>query len=172
MSSDDKSLQIHPEVSIPLASSVGRARVRVLVVDDDPSVRGVVRAGLEPIEVLGAGDGRTGLAMIRDTAVDVVLLDVRMPDVDGFEILREVRRDPATKDLPVLMLSGRTGELEHLAAFRLGADGYLTKPFDPEELETAVLTVASRTPAERLAVRADELARAELLQRLDRGLTT
>lgn len=143
--------------------------MRVLVVDDDPSVRGMVRAGLEHLEVLEAGDGPSALALLAEVdPVDVVLIDIGMPGMDGYDLLRTIRRDPGLRDVGVLMLTGHVGELEHLAAFRLGAHGYLTKPIDPDDLAAAVDDVAGRSPRDREAVRQEELARAELLQRLER----
>ncbi|WP_165492249.1 response regulator transcription factor [Egibacter rhizosphaerae] len=142
--------------------------MRVLVVDDDVSVRAAVAVSIDDAEVCEASDGATALARMDVEPVDVVLLDVLMPDEDGFSVLERIRarRSPGPA---VLMLTGLADELDHLAAYRLGADGYLTKPVDPDDLNDAVARAYGRTPEEREAVRREEIARAELLRTLEAG---
>ena len=143
--------------------------MRVLVVDDDPSVRGVVRVGLDRFDVVEADDGPGALAVLRRSTVDVVLLDLMMPRMDGFEVLSSIRSEHGD-DIAVLVLTGRAAELDHIAAYRLGADGYLVKPFDVDVLCNAVEDASSRSKAERVKVRQAELAQAEFFQRLEQGL--
>lgn len=143
--------------------------MRVLVVDDDPSVRAAVAAGLHGLEVVEADSGRAALAALRAEPFDAVLLDVGMPGMGGLEALRLMREDPGCGDPAVLMLTGRVGEVDRVAAFRLGADGYLTKPSDPDDLHKAVEEAVCRTPRERESLRLEELGRAEFLHRLERG---
>lgn len=143
--------------------------MRVLVVDDDPSVRAVVAAGLHPTEVIEAADGAQALEMLASSPIDVVLLDVMMPAPDGFAVLARIRARWPHAGPAVLMLTGLTDELDHVAAFRLGADGYITKPVDPEELESEVAAAGQRTPSERRRHREEELARAEFLRSLETG---
>ena len=142
--------------------------MRVLVVDDDPSVRGAVRVGLDPIEVVEADDGPSALRILRTEYLDVVLLDISMPLMDGLTTLRTMKREKEYGNPAVLMLSGRGSEADHVAAFRLGAHGYLTKPFDPDDLEKAVREMAERTPQQREEARQEELRRAEFLDTLER----
>ncbi len=144
--------------------------MRVLVVDDDPSVRGVVAVALDTMQVLAADQGNQALQMLRAASVDVVLLDVGLPGIDGISVLSKIRAEKTCGNPVVLMLTGRVGELDHAVAFRAGADGYLTKPFEPADLEDAVRTTAARSEEERRTARAEELGRAEFLQHLEQGL--
>jgi DNA-binding response OmpR family regulator len=106
---------------------------RILVVDDDADVRGLVRTLLERdgAIVREASDGREALRVLYDVRPDLVVLDVAMPDLDGWETLERIRD---LSDVPVLMLTARDGELEKVRALRAGADDYVTKPFGRQEL--------------------------------------
>lgn len=106
---------------------------RVLIVDDEPQIRRALRTALiaHGYEVEVAEDGRTGLEAIAAWAPDAVVLDLVMPGVDGFEVLRQTR---AWSDVPVVVLSARGQEADKVAALDGGADDYLTKPFDFREL--------------------------------------
>lgn len=141
--------------------------MRVLVVDDDTSLRAVVRVALAQAEVWEAADGVAALDTLAMSPVEVVLLDVMMPGISGFEVLSRIRRDPGLADVRVVMLTARAGEDDHLVAFRAGADAYLTKPFDIEQLESVVNEVAVRTPGERQEAREAELRRAQLLRQIE-----
>lgn len=143
--------------------------MRVLVADDDPSVRALVAIGLHPAEVIEAGDGHEALQVLESTLVDVVLLDVMMPGHDGFAVLARIRESWPNGGPAVLMLTGLTEELDHVAAFRLGADGYITKPVDPDELTDEAKRAHLRSPGERRRHREAELARAEFLRTLETG---
>ena len=142
--------------------------MRVLVVDDDPSVRGVVRVGLDRFDVVEADDGPGALAALRRAPADVVLLDLMMPRMNGFEVLSAIRAEHG-ESIAVLVLTGRAAELDHIAAYRLGADGYLVKPFDVDALCDAVEEASARSRAERAKARGIELAQAEFFQRLEQG---
>lgn len=141
--------------------------MRVLVVDDEPAVRSVVRRALDPIEVIEAGDGPSALSLLDEQSVDVVVLDVMLPDMDGFEVLRRLRANPRTSALPVVMLTALVAEGDHVQGYRAGADGYVTKPFDIDELAGLVYEVHSRSGQEREAIRQRELGRAELLHHIE-----
>jgi CheY-like chemotaxis protein len=141
--------------------------MRVLVVDDEYDIRYLVQAALEHCEVLTAADGPSALALLRHTAIDAVFLDVMMPGMDGFSVLRRMRADDRFRDLPVIMLTAKAGEHDHVRAFKDGADAYLTKPFGVDDLDDTLATVAARTPAERMAARGDELSRAQLLVQIE-----
>ena len=142
--------------------------MRILVADDDADVRFMVQATLENWDVVTAANGRDALAAMEAQLVDVVVLDVMMPAVDGFQVLRQLRSRPSTAQVPVVMLTAKTGDKDHLVGFRDGADAYLTKPFDIDELEATLLEVTTRSAAERAAARSAELQRAELLDQLSR----
>src|SRR6266487_3171243 len=126
---------------------------RVLVVDDDDDIRGLVvellqRAGLD---VDQANDGRAGLRAFHQSPPDLVLLDVSMPGLDGWQTLERIRD---LSDVPVMMLTARGAELERVRGLQAGADDYLVKPFGKQELVArvqALLRRASRGPGEEQA---------------------
>jgi DNA-binding response OmpR family regulator len=134
---------------------------RVLVVDDEERIRSLVGSYLraEGFEVDEAGTGEEALAKIRIRHPDLVILDVRLPGVDGFEALRELRRD---SEVYVIMLTARTEESDKLVGLAVGADDYITKPFSPRELVARVKAVLRRGRAPRLTV--EELLQFEGLE--------
>ena len=121
---------------------------RVLVVEDDPSIREMAALGLSRagFRVTTAGDGREGLLRARHDPFDVVVLDVMLPSLDGFEVCRELRRDSL---VPVLMLTARTDTVDVVTGLELGADDYVTKPFEVPELVARVRAVLRRSSADR-----------------------
>ena len=123
---------------------------KVLVVDDDPHIRNVIRFALarDGFEVAEACDGAAALAAVAQARPDLVVLDVAMPELDGTEVCRRLRR---TTDLPVIFLSSRGEELDRILGLELGADDYVTKPFSPRELVARVRAVLRRHqgPAQR-----------------------
>jgi DNA-binding response OmpR family regulator len=139
---------------------------QILVVDDEPMVREVVVAYLERegFHVDEAGTGRAALKCIEESPPDLIVLDVMLPEVDGFSVLTELRR---TRDIPVILLTARTEEPDRVLGLELGADDYVVKPFSPRELVARVRSVLRRTtavekPAEVLefsGLRIDEQAR-------------
>lgn len=141
--------------------------MRVLVVDDEYDIRYLVQAALEHCEVLTAADGPSALALLRHADIDAILLDVMMPGMDGFSVLRRIRADEHYRDVPVIMLTAKTGEQDHVRAFRDGADAYLTKPFGVDDLDDTLALVTNRSAGERAAARADELHRAQLLVQIE-----
>jgi DNA-binding response OmpR family regulator len=140
---------------------------RVLVIDDDDDIRGLVvellqRAGLE---VEQASDGRAGLRAFHQSPVDLVVLDVSMPELDGWETLERIRD---LSDVPVMMLTARSAELERVRGLQAGADDYLVKPFGRQELVAraqALLRRARSTGEERQETYADERVTIDFGQR-------
>lgn len=124
----------------------------VLVIDDDPSLAGLLAEylGGRGLRVEVAGDGTAGLERLAGGGVDLVVLDVMMPGLDGFDVLREIRRQGA---LPVIMLTARGEDLDRIVGLELGADDYLSKPFNPRELLARIHAVLRRVQA---APEADE----------------
>lgn len=113
----------------------GAAAPRVLLVDDSPEARAYIGALLTPhYEVEAVTDGLAALEAIRDRLPDIVLSDVMMPRLDGFGLLRQLRADPRTKPIPVILLSARAGEDASVEGMEIGADDYLMKPFSAREL--------------------------------------
>lgn len=113
---------------------------RILAVDDEANVRRIVqviltRAGYQ---VTLAGDGVEGLGKVKDEQPDLVVLDVMMPHMDGFEMLRRMKADPETSAVKVVMLTARAQDADIFEGERMGADLYLTKPFNPNDLLQAV----------------------------------
>lgn len=115
--------------------------LRVLVVDDEPALLDIysTKLKLEHYEVLTAGDGISGLELALHESPDIILLDVLMPGKDGFEVLRDLRSSPRTKDLPVIILSNLGQEYEVKRGLALGADRFLTKAdLTPSKVAEAV----------------------------------
>lgn len=121
-------------------------RVRhVLVVDDDPLILEVLRTvlDLEEFRVSTATDGETGLQMLAQDRPDVVVCDVMMPGLDGLEVCRRIKADPATADLPVVLLTARDRAEDQQAGLEAGCDAYLTKPFSPLYLIDVITEIRS-----------------------------
>jgi len=112
----------------------------ILVVDDEPGVVEIAQVNLEPegYTVLGASDGLEGLAKIRSAKPDLVLLDIMMPQMDGWEMLRRMEADPEMAGIPVIMLTAKTQNEDILRGLEGGAVEYITKPFYPENLVASV----------------------------------
>lgn len=112
----------------------------VLVVDDSPTVRKIVQLTLqrERIRVVTAGDGLTALAAVADEQPDLVLLDIMLPRMDGYNICQVIRKNMAYRDLPIIMLSGKDGLFDKMRGKLAGSTEYMTKPFDSIELAQTV----------------------------------
>jgi len=121
---------------------------KVLVVDDDTKTVELVRLYLdrEGYQVLTAYDGVEALRLAREGYPDLVVLDLMLPDIDGLEVCRTLRRE---SDVPIIMLTARTTDQDKLTGLDLGADDYVTKPFSPKELAARVRAVLRRLPGER-----------------------
>lgn len=116
---------------------------KVLVIDDEPKIVEIcqdylLKAGFE---VAHAYDGPTGLALARRSAPDLVVLDLMMPEMDGLDVCRELRRE---SNVPIIMLTARVEETDKIIGLEIGADDYMTKPFSPRELVARVRTVLRR----------------------------
>jgi two-component system alkaline phosphatase synthesis response regulator PhoP len=135
---------------------------RILVVDDDPQIVRLLRASLEQagFQVFVATDGETALHMLRRERPDLVVLDLMLPDRDGWDVTRVMRSDATLAHTPVIMLTARVEHHDRIAGLELGADDYVTKPFHPGELLArirAVLRRAQRGPAASNVIQAGEL---------------
>jgi two-component system LytT family response regulator len=119
---------------------VSDEQTHVLVIDDDEGVVDMIRMGLEAdgMRVFSAGDGAEGIEMLERERIDVVVLDIMMPRVDGWMALMELRNNPATVDTPVIMLTAKTQDLAKTLAFKQGVQQYVTKPFGIMELSARV----------------------------------
>jgi diguanylate cyclase (GGDEF)-like protein len=113
---------------------------RVLIIDDSRNIHALVKARLanEPVELHGAFDGVSGLKLAGELLPDLILLDVDMPDPDGFEVCRQLKGSPVTMSIPIVFLTGAGSTDEKIRGLELGAVDYITKPFDPAELRARV----------------------------------
>jgi DNA-binding response OmpR family regulator len=112
------------------------SRKKVLLVDDEKDYREILAQTLKRrgYEVAACEDGETALARLPEFAPDIVLLDVNMPGIDGFEVCRRIRSDPKFGTVPILMITVQSGDEDTVQGLSIGADGYLAKPFSSEEL--------------------------------------
>lgn len=119
--------------------------MRVLVIEDEDGIREVLRRYLsaDGHEVVEAADGRSGLALFDDACPDFVILDLMLPEIDGYELCAAIRR--RRPDVPLIMLTARDEESDKVVGLRLGADDYVTKPFSPRELIARIAAVARRS---------------------------
>ncbi|CCF85275.1 response regulator transcription factor [Nitrolancea hollandica] len=120
------------------------AKHLILVVDDDVPILRLVRAKLQAdgYSVMTAGNGEDALSALEEERPDLVVLDLMMPGMDGFETMRRIREDST---IPIILLTARTGASDKIQGLDLGADDYVTKPFNPDELSSRIAAVLRRT---------------------------
>src|SRR2546428_11415103 len=112
------------------------ARTAALLIEDDAGLGALVTEylGQHGVEVTAVGDGKRGLAALKSGRFDVVLLDVMLPGIDGFETCRQTRATPELAATPIVMLTAKGEDVDKIVGLELGADDYLAKPFNPREL--------------------------------------
>ena len=122
-------------------------KIRVAVIEDNQINIDLIRYQLnvEGFEVFIEKTGEKGLKMIKNQEPDLILLDVGLPDIDGFELCRNLRSDEMTKDYPIIMLTARAEDSDRIEALKLGADDYITKPYNAEELILRIKNLLKRT---------------------------
>ncbi len=132
---------------------------RVLVVDDDPSFVRFVEMFLEPegFRVIPALTGSDGIELARVRRPDAVLLDYNLPDMDGQDVLRELKRHEETRTIPVVVVTARAGVGDRVRALDLGGDDYVAKPFDIRELQARLASVVSRARHQALQTEAEKV---------------
>jgi DNA-binding response OmpR family regulator len=120
---------------------------RILVVDDEPAVSDLLAYNLRKshFEVVVAADGREALRLVEETSPDLILLDLMIPEVDGLDVCRELRK---TNDVPIIMITARGEEIDRVLGLELGADDYVTKPFSVRELMARIKAVLRRVHSE------------------------
>ncbi len=121
-------------------------KLTVLVIDDDPVILELLRVNfeIEGFDVICASDGEEGLKRAQSDHPDVVISDIMMPRRDGLQLLTDLKGDPLTEDLPVILLSAKAQRNEVQQGLDMGADDYITKPFDPLELIDRLNAVVTR----------------------------
>ena len=126
---------------------------KILIVDDDPDIRPLMRLTLAKLghQPSLAANGTEGLKLAESEPFDLMVLDLMMPDIDGYEVLRRLKSNPATKDLPVIVLTARTQAADYDSAIESGADAYLPKPFDPDALHRRIGELLKRAEARKSA---------------------
>lgn len=149
-----------------------RVKPKILVVDDEPDALELIEFNLKSsgLDVLTAADGETALALARTQVPDLLLLDLMLPEVDGLEVCKILRRDPATSSIPIIMLTAKAAEVDRVLGLELGADDYVTKPFSPRELVLRVKNLLRRRSAPDEKVERVQLG--ELLIDLPRHLVS
>ncbi len=121
---------------------------RILIADDDPHIRDVISFALEKagMQVTQAEEGRQALETFRSQSADLIVLDINMPELDGLEVCREIRK---FSDVPILFLSSRDDEIDRILGLEIGGDDYVTKPFSPRELVARINVILKRTQPSR-----------------------
>jgi len=141
---------------------------KILVVDDDPDILSLLQYNLEKegFRVIVAPDSQSALQLVASELPQLIILDLMLPQVDGLEVCRQIKREQSSSGIPIIMLTAKGEEIDRVVGFELGADDYITKPFSPRELVLRVKAVLKRLslreePAQRLTL-------GELLIDLDR----
>ena len=118
--------------------------VRLLLVEDEEKMRELIKIAFkkENFETIEATDGKQGLNLFKTNEVDIVILDIMLPEIDGWTVCREIRR---TSNIPIILLTARGEEFDKLFGFELGADDYIVKPFSPKELIARVKALLRRS---------------------------
>lgn len=117
--------------------------IKILVVDDEPDIYQLIKrfAEHDGYEAIGASDGLDAITLCHNNHFDIIIMDVMMPDMDGFTACKEIHKE---KDIPILMLSARGAEYDKLLGFEVGVDDYVVKPFSPKELMARVKVIVNR----------------------------
>jgi len=141
---------------------------KILVVDDDPDILSLLQYNLEKegFRVIVAPDSQSALQLVASELPQLIILDLMLPQVDGLEVCRQIKREQSSSGIPIIMLTAKGEEIDRVVGFELGADDYITKPFSPRELVLRVKAILKRLslreePAQRLTL-------GELLIDLDR----
>lgn len=123
------------------------AQEKVIIVDDEEHIQELIKFNLENMgyKVLCSGNGIEALKLVKNEHPDLVLLDLMLPGMDGFEVCKEIRKDNNISNIPIIMITAKGEELDRILGLELGADDYITKPFSVRELNARVKAVLRRT---------------------------
>jgi PleD family two-component response regulator len=119
---------------------IDQNKIKVLVADDDKNILNIIRYSMDSdqFEILEAANGKEALGMVFALSPDILILDIMMPEMDGYRVCEELRKHESTKNLPIIILSAKTSVDDKVKAMGLGIDDYMVKPFDPKELEARI----------------------------------
>jgi two-component system alkaline phosphatase synthesis response regulator PhoP len=125
------------------------SRSRIVIIEDEPDIVEVISYNLkrEGYQVFSAARGDDGINLVRDKSPNLVILDLMLPGVDGLSVCQQLKADPLTKDIPIIIVSAKEEESDVVLGLGLGADDYVAKPFSPRELLARVKAVLRRSPA-------------------------
>lgn len=143
---------------------------KILIIEDEPDILEVIQYNLEREghKVIACRNGEQGLSHIRTDNPDLVILDLMLPGMDGVEVCREVKSDPVTRAIPIIMVTAKGEESDIVLGLGIGADDYIAKPFSPRELVARVKVVLRRGPVQGAAATAERVVRGSLSVDLDR----
>lgn len=145
-------------------------RRKILVVDDDPTMVKLINVNLKlnNYAVIEAISGEQALDIVSKEPLDLVVLDIMMPRVDGWEVLKRIREDADTEELPVILVTAKTQDSDVIRGWELGADEYVIKPFNPLLLVEVIKMVLDRSYEDRLERRKKQKEKLEVLRSLSR----
>lgn len=143
---------------------------KILVVDDDPTMVKLINVNLKlnNYAVLEATSGEQALEIVKNEQLDLVVLDIMMPGVDGWEVLKRIRSNPESQEMPVILVTAKTQDSDVIRGWELGADEYVIKPFNPLLLVEVIKLVLDRSYEERLERRKKQKEKLEVLRSLSR----
>jgi len=129
------------------------AKGKILVVDDEIYIVHILdfSLGIEGYEVMTALDGEQALAKVAQDKPDLIVLDIMMPKLDGYETCKALKSNPETKDIPVILLSAKGRNVDQKVGFEVGADDYITKPFSPRKLVERINAILGQTSRQDVA---------------------
>jgi PleD family two-component response regulator len=124
-----------------------KEKIKVLVADDDKNVIYIIRSSLSPdlFEIIEATNGKEALGMVFAESPDILILDVMMPEMDGYKVCEELKEHDSTRDIPIIILSAKVSVDDKLKAMSMGIHDYIVKPFDPRELEARIKMALRQT---------------------------
>lgn len=147
-------------------------KARIMIVEDDPDLSELLQNffTVQGYEVIAAAWGEEGVRLTREHSPDLVMLDIRLPDIDGYEVCRRIRTHRRTQDIPVIFLTEKRDRVDKLAGLELGVVDYITKPFDIQELRLRVRNVLRRAEQAPLTNRVTNLPEGALVEEKINGL--
>ncbi|MCU0587335.1 MAG: response regulator transcription factor [Syntrophobacteraceae bacterium] len=126
------------------------SKMKIVIVEDDTDILQLLAYNMQAsgFEVITSRDGFEGLGLVRQNLPDLVLLDLMLPGLDGFDVCKELKRNPETQNIPILMLTARGEEVDRIVGLELGADDYVVKPFSPRELILRIRAILRRSASD------------------------